>query len=252
MAYNPVNQKMVNNIITNNNTEIIEIKDIPVFDKEDYEDLKNPKEYNKYIQEIKKCCRGSFEYKQMMSYLKQYMDMNQCSFLQGVSNETNRKIKIHIHHSPITMEEIIIIVQSKREYYMESLDTEQVAKEVMYLHYLLIIGLIPLSETPHELVHSGYLFVPNDKVFGNYKYFLEMYDQWIPAEMKVKFDNLEEYTKTYNAEKNSEILQLNCVYVNIEDQSTALPTWNDIMNLTRDRMNYNNLLANSGTTDIIE
>ena len=252
MAYNPINQKMVNNIATIGNVDIIEMKDIPIYDKEDYEDLNNPKEFQKYVKETKLLARGSFEYKQMMQYLKEFMDMDQCSFLQGVSNRTNKKIKIHIHHSPITMEEIIVIVYKKREYYMELLEPEDVAKEVMYLHYLLIIGLIPLSETPHELVHSGYLFVPNDKVFGNYKYFLELYDQWIPPEMKAKFDNLEEFTNTYNAEKNNEIMKLNCVYINMNDDTNALPTVDEIMRLTEQRMNYNKLLPGANTTDINE
>ena len=240
MAYNPVNQRMVNNVASFGNIDIIEMKDIPVYDKQDYDDLTDPKEFQKYVKEVKSLCRHSFEYEQEMKYLKEFMDMNQCSIFQGVSNNGNRRIKIHIHHSPVTMEEIIVIVYKKREYYMEPLDPEFVAKEVLYLHYLLIIGLIPLSETPHELVHSGFLFIPNDKVFGNYKYFLELYDQWIPPEMKAKFDNLEEYTNTYNVEQNNEILRLNCVYIDMEDQSTALPRMEDIMELTKNRMNYNN------------
>lgn len=248
MAFNPTNQKMVSTFNAGN-VEIIEMKDIPNYEKNDFEDLDNPKEFKKYTEEIKKMVRNSFEYKQLVQYLKEYMNMNQCSFL-NVSGELNKKIKIHIHHSPITMEEIVLIVYKKREYYMEGLETEDVAKEVMYLHYLLVIGLIPLAETPHEAVHSGYLFIPNDKVFGNYKLFLETYDQWIPPELKSKFDNLEEFTKTYNKEKNNELLKLNCVYINVTGEDVMLPSIEEIMKLTEQRMNYNKLLPGANTTDI--
>lgn len=253
MAFNPVNQKMTNTVGNiGKGVDIIEMKEIPQYDYQDY-DLEDPKEFKKYIAEIKKTARASLEYKTLINYIKNYMDMNQCSFLKDVtSNGTNNKIKIHIHHSPITMEEICVIVYNKREFYMESLEVEQVAKEVLYLHYLLYVGLIPLSETPHELVHSGYLFIPNDKVFGRYNDFLERYGQWIPDEMKAKFDNIEEYTKTYNREQNSEILRMNAVYINMEDENSKLPTVQDIALLTKQRMNYDKLLQSANTTDINE
>ena len=81
-------------------------------------------------------------------------------------------IKIEIHHYPFSLRDIVEIVIRKREYYKESLSVQMTAKEVMMLHYKLIIGLIPLSQTVHELAHSSRLFVPSDKVLGRYcKYF---------------------------------------------------------------------------------
>ena len=93
------------------------------------------------------------------------MDMNQCSFLQ-VSNNDAYKIKIEIHHYPFTLYDIVCIVYKKRVANYESLDVEMIAKEVTMLHYKLLVGLIPLSVTVHQLVHEGKLFIPVQNVLG--------------------------------------------------------------------------------------
>ena len=87
-------------------------------------------------------------------YLRNYMNMDHCAFFKGVSNFDTTGIKIHVHHSPITLYEIVVIIMDKRKFYNESLDIEMVAKEVIYVHYCALIGLIPLCQTVHKLVHS--------------------------------------------------------------------------------------------------
>ena len=83
--------------------------------------------------------------------------MNKCSFYENVSNIDSNDIKIEIHHEPISLYDICIIVYNKRNFFHENLS--ELLKEVMLLHYKLLIGLIPLAETVHELVHNKYLFI---------------------------------------------------------------------------------------------
>lgn len=207
----PNNLKKV--FVNNDEIEILVIPHLPEYDINDY-DLMDNKDFKKYINDIKRFCRNSFEYRQMVKYLRENLDMNKCSFYENVNNIDTTKIKIHIHHDPLTLEDICLIVYNKRSTYGESLEVEMVAKEVMFLHYKLLIGLIPLAETPHELVHNQYLFVPADKVLGHYGKFIDMYEPFMTPEQLYTLNNILEATKTYNGEDLS-ILNKRYIYLDM-------------------------------------
>ena len=186
--------------------DILVIDEIPQFNTPDY-DLMDEKDFKKYLDDCEKIIRKSFEYTEFISYLRNYMDMNKCSFFQYVNNIDTFKIKIHIHHCPFSLFDIVRTVFNKRCFYHEPVEIEMVAKEVMYLHYFLMIGLIPLAETVHTLVHKQIIFIPLNKVCGNYEYFYDTYSPHIPDDAKDRFENMKLLTKTYNEAKNIEILK---------------------------------------------
>ena len=113
--------------------DILVFDEIPEYDTQDY-DVFNEKDFKKYISDIENICRTSFEYRQFVNYLREYMDMNKCSFFQNVTNSDTFKIKIHLHHSPFTLYDIVMTIFNKRMFDHESLEVEMVAKEVMYIH----------------------------------------------------------------------------------------------------------------------
>ena len=152
------------------------------------------------------------------------MNMDRCSFLNEVSNEDTFDIKIEIHHYPFTLRDICEIVFKKREYYGESLTVNMVAKEVMSLHYKLVIGLIPLSETVHELAHSGRLFIPIDKVLGRYNIFVDCYEPFCKPEQLDALKRIEKYSMEQRSQLfNTTIIDPNKVTYNIEDTNYGLP-----------------------------
>jgi hypothetical protein len=64
-----------------------------------------------------------------------------------------------------------------------------VAKEIMILHYRLLIGLIPLSITAHQLAHDSQLFIPVTNVLGKYNLFVESYGQFAdPEQLEIPFE----------------------------------------------------------------
>lgn len=182
------------------------LDDIPPFDIVDY-DLFKESDYKHYINDIKGVCRSSFEYRRFVNYLRDYMDMNKCSFFTNVSNKDTFKIRIELHHYPFTLHDIVTTVYNKRVSRAESLDVEMVAKEVMYIHYYCMVGIIPLAETVHELVHNQVLFIPVDTVFGNYKEFIDVYGTFIPSEVMEKYNAISAQTLAYNEEANLQVLQ---------------------------------------------
>lgn len=209
--------------------EVIRIEYLPQFDIADY-DLTNPKEVKKYFTSIERICRNSRCYKKLVSYLRDHVDMNKCSFYENIGNIDTYSVKIHIHHSPLTLFDIVTTIYSKRCVNGEPLSENMVAKEVMYVHYKMMTGLIPLSETVHELVHNGYLFIPTNAVYGKYREFVDAYEQYMDPTLKQTLERAEEASLTYDYVKETKLLDMHMVYI---DPSGAynFPSTSDIVKI---------------------
>ena len=205
-------------ILVEPNTEIhdIEIPSVSTFDIEDFNPA-NEKEYMRNLFRIEKICRNSFEYKQFIRFLKENGGLDKCSILENVSNSENKRIRIEIHHEPITLFDIVSTIFNKRISLGESIHETMVAKEVLYNHYILHVGLIPLSQTIHELVHNQYLFIPTFAILGRWKEFILEYEKWVPLDVISKLDKIESMSKDYNIEDNTKILTTGMVYINVDD-----------------------------------
>lgn len=215
--------------LTSNNyyNDIIILDELPEYDIQDY-DIFNEKHFKKYIADIEKVVRQSVEYRRFVNYLRDYMDMNKCSFLPNVTNNETFRIKIHLHHSPLTLYDIVITIFNKRVFYHESLEVEMVAKEVMYIHYFLLVGIIPLSETVHDMVHNQLIFIPVTKVMGNLDGFIEMYEEWIPPETMDKINEIKEKSLLYNEQESLSLLEVNRVILQMSDDTGPI-TYNSPM-----------------------
>lgn len=241
----PLNLNTIDNFNTSD-VVTLSIDSVPPYDIEDW-DLLDEKDFVKYMKSIEKDVRGSFEYRQYIVFLRQYLDMNSCSFFSNVNNIDTNSIKIEIHHEPLSLYDICLIVYNKRNFYRESLEEEMVAKEVMYLHYKLLVGLIPLSETVHELVHNQYLFVPTDKVLGKYREFLNLYHDFILPEQFDILDRIENATACYNDEY-TDVLNRNYIYLDLSG-AYRLPRYDEVMGILKNRIDQ--LCNNRGANDII-
>ena len=218
-----------------NDANIIKLNNVPEYDFITF-DLEDDKQLKKYISTIEKEVRSSFEYRNMIKYLKDNMGMDNCSFIQ-VSSKDSYSIKIEIHHYPFTLYDIVYIVYKKRIYYQESLEIELVAKEITMLHYKLLVGLIPLSTTAHQLVHAGKLFIPITNVLGRYKLFIDFYKPFCSEEQLDTISRIEKYSieqvsdllntphildqnniSIYNSDTNYQIPDLNNINTNLDNR----------------------------------
>ena len=213
MARNP---ELIKSSIDEESNHDIEISNVTSFDISDY-DLSNPKEFKKYVVRLERVCRNSYEYKSFISFLRDYAVFNKCSVMANVSNEMDRGVKIHIHHHPLTLFDIVATIVNKNIAQGLSTDENIIAREVMYNHYTLKVGVIPLSETVHELVHNQYLFIPNNVVFGNWKAFMEEYKDYVPMETTTNIEKSEVMSQEYDYEDNAKILDTGFVHVQVDD-----------------------------------
>lgn len=192
----------------------IYIKFVPEFNISDY-DLSNPKELSKYFKSIERICRNSRSYKKLINFLRENVDMNKCSYFKNVDNIDTYSLKIHIHHTPLTLYDIVTTVYNKRLLNHESLSEMMVAKEVMWLHYNLFVGLIPLSETVHGSVHNGQAFIPTTKVYGMYKTFVKLYEPYMYKELLKVLSNMEEMSEDYDT--ITKLLEVSPVFIDYEE-----------------------------------
>lgn len=138
-----------------------------------------PRDQEKYIKTVENVCRKSMEYKNYIQFLRQNMDMNQCTVLKNVISKSGKHYRIEIHHEPFTLFDIVQTVIQKRLDLGESISELAIADEVMGLHYEGKVGLIPLTVTMHELVHNGRIFIPLQYVYQDYSGFYQRYQRYI-------------------------------------------------------------------------
>lgn len=211
------------NIILTKKNEVstITLPDIPQFDGFIW-DLDDPKDMKKYLSTIEKEVRQSFEYREMIHFIKNNYDMDQCAFIQYDPSDTYN-ISIEVHHYPFTLYDIVAIVYKKRVYYGEAIESRMVAKEVTMLHYKLLVGLIPLSKTVHQLVHDSKLFIPAGNVFGNYRGFVDTYKPFCDEEQLETLDRIEKYSLEQSYLNDTTILDQNNISYNITNNQYRLP-----------------------------
>jgi hypothetical protein len=172
------------------------------------------KSLDKLIKTIERFVRGSVEYREYVTFLKEEIDMNQCAFFPKLTRED---VGIEIHHSPLTLYDITSIIFN----YMQINEVEptvfDIADEVMKVHYEGLIGLIPLTNTVHELVHNGDVFIPVDKVYGNVKEFYNRYKDGFTTDHKELLKENIRVTKQLNNEKYSpSVLERKFTYLEVE------------------------------------
>lgn len=133
----------------------------------------NDKDRIKFIKTVERIVRSSIEYRQYIEYLKKEIDMSSCAFFNNVNSEC--KVRLEIHHEPFTLFDITSILVGDFIEKGNMLNPILVAKEVMKLHYMNKVGLIPLSTTCHSLYHDGRLLIPLQCVYGDYLSFINDY-----------------------------------------------------------------------------
>lgn len=233
----PSNIIYIDHMGNKDNMSVLSIGEISNCDIEEY-DIYDDKQYKKYVSDIEKTVRKSPEYRRMIAYLRDHMDMDQCAFYKNVSTNGDKrsKMKIEIHHSPFTLYDIVVTVIQKRIFYKEDMDVELVAKEVAMLHYKMMVGLIPLGVTPHELVHNAYLFVPVQYVMGRYELFIDYYKEFMTPELLDTYERIEAYSKVYNDDANSKVpLLQNNIHLDVSG-SYNLPNFEKLQLVMRDRV----------------
>jgi hypothetical protein len=185
----------------------------------------NEKNKTKFIQTVEGMVRTSHEYRNFLNYLKQEAQLTYCSILNGLKDEDLKDISLEIHHYPYTLYDITEAVINR--HLMNQLDFTRlsIANEVMNLHYMLQVGLVPLTLTMHQMAHTGNILIDMEHVFGDYKQFSKDYDLYLSEDAKGRYmhyftrNKNKELIKQYNMDK----LTINPKLFQLEDRTEEEP-----------------------------
>lgn len=190
--------------------------EIATFDEVDTIDMQfniiSDKDRVKTVKTIERMVRSSLEYKDYIKYLKTYMNMTHDSFFKQVEQSQYSKITIEIHHAPLTLYDITMVVLIKHEDEYGEIDLLHIAEEVMKLHYQCKVGLLPLAKTVHDLVHMGKVFIPVQMVRGNWIEFYKDYKKYFIGDME---DKLKKIVKFSKETQDLSLLETKFTYVNV-------------------------------------
>jgi hypothetical protein len=135
----------------------------------------NQSDFNRFVKSVKSSVRASYEYKRFIGYLKHQVNLTRCSFLNKVDDE---KATVEIHHAPFTIHDVIeIIIDHMLS--IGPITTLSICNEVMQAHFMGLVGVVPLSETVHQLVHSGKIKLHPNQIYGDIPGFLERYNEGV-------------------------------------------------------------------------
>ena len=106
----------------------------------------------------------------------------------------------------------------------ERINMMDIAEEVMGLHYDGYVGLVPLSQTVHELVHSGAMFIPLQFIDEGFNTFYLRYKDYIEEPLKQMLITKLNLSKDYAADPDqfTEILRKKYIYV-VNDNYESVP-----------------------------
>lgn len=170
----------------------------------------------KFIKYVEKMVRGSYEYKEYISYLTGICEMNFCSAFQNLDKQTVRKLSLEMHHEPFTLFDISLVVL--QWFQNEHLDVNEydIVDKILELHFRGMIGLLPLSKTVHEAVHVGKVFIPLQYLDEGFMKFYHAFKREVnQCELESVLLKKLELSKTFNFKSNS-ILHKKYIYVNHE------------------------------------
>ena len=204
------------NLENYNNDRKIETVKLSIEPIERQVNIPSDREKVKLIKQVEQVVRSSIEYKDYIKFLKNQIDMNMCSFFSGVTRKEGAKVSIEIHHEPFTLFDISQIVLEKHiDDNPHNVNIIKVAEEVMKVHYMGQVGLIPISKTIHGLVHSGKLFIPLQNVYGSYVSFIEEYEDYIPNDIMAMLETKLAMSHDLDAQDTS-ILETKYTYLEVD------------------------------------
>jgi hypothetical protein len=181
--------------------------------------ITNNRARNKFIKQIEKLIRGSDEYKEYIKFLKTKMHMDRCYVNPTIVSANGKKYSIELHHEPFTLYDLVDIEIMRREKEGMDLDKFSIAEHVMGLHYDGLVGLIPLSKTQHELVHSSKVFIPLQHIYQDFYKYYEIYSDILEsdecAHIKQKLDSKIALSLRCN-DVQSDVNDPEFVYINVD------------------------------------
>ena len=202
----------------NDNIEVMVIDNPGEYEyQENYE---TDTEKEAIVKQAEALCRASMEYSDYIAYLRSNVGMNACAFFNNISKANSKKIRIEVHHAPLTLFDIIKLVLDRAIRTGDEINPMLLAEEATRIHYMNQVGWIPLSKTLHQVVHkSDKLVIPMYMVYGDFRAFLENFSEELEmkenSHIKAKIQKMIDQTRELN-DKSFDVLKEKFTYITVD------------------------------------
>lgn len=211
------------------------------------ERIMEEKQLIKFIKSAERLIRSSPEYRELIFYMRDELNLNHCTYLNSIDIENG---SIEFHHTPYNLFQIIQILVNKHEIDKTPFNTLLLANEALALHYQNLIGLCTLSKTMHELVHSNEKFqIHKDLVIGDVESFYNMFKNYMTDELKAVYNDWITYSNEHEEDKLNTMILFDKEIR--EAQLTKINSLNTLSKSTNNNITSNDNTNNNKAIDII-
>ena len=178
--------------------------ELPFYKDADY--LSNLDNFVSFIKAVEQLVRTSKYYKRYIKYIKEDVGLNFCEVLSNIAvDDENALTKIEMHHGPIlTLFDYATIITDWMLANNKKITTFSVADLLLEEHFNNNIQVVMLSETVHELVHDGKVFLNIKHAFGDLNTFLNKYHDGVSPETLTKINKYLDTCRKYDSfDKNT-------------------------------------------------
>lgn len=183
-----------------------------------------PYNRDKLITRIEKMVRNCYEYRELISFLKEEMNLDHCILFTNITYDI---ASIEFHHI-FTLYDIVDTVLRKHEaLYGEGINVFDIANEVMRIHYESRVLLVPVTKVVHNLIHQAEVFIPlqvaSQSGFGNWRLFLSIYKPYMSEEFMNRFKNYVKESTKVTEDYQLPIVQRRYTYLHVDGFTLPKP-----------------------------
>ena len=185
-----------------------------------------PYDREKLITRIEKMVRNCYEYRELISFLKEEMNLDHCILFTNVTYDI---ASIEFHHAAMTLYDIVDTVLRKHEvlYGGDNINAFEVANEVMRIHYEGRVLLVPITKVVHDLIHQAEVFIPlqvaSQSGFGNWRLFLSIYKPYMSDAFMNRFKNYVKESTKVTEDYQLPIVQRRYTYLHVDGFTLPKP-----------------------------
>jgi hypothetical protein len=149
--------------------------------------------FDRFIKSTERVIRKNIDYNIHLQYLREEEGLSNCAIFHNVAAG---QASIELHHFPFTLFSICTVVANKMLLEEnKKVSTFILADEVIKKHFENQIGLVPLSQTMHELAHLQKIQLLKKHIYGEYENFYETYKNYFTEREHAMVKELNETKK---------------------------------------------------------
>ena len=136
----------------------------------------------KFIKATERVIRSNKDYSDYLTYLREEEGLDTCVIFHNIQAG---QAAIELHHFPFTLFTITSVIANKMLLNNKKVSSFILANEVIKTHFDGKVGIVPLTQTIHELAHLNKIPLLKKHIYGNYIDFYTEHEELFTDKEKI-------------------------------------------------------------------